>query len=33
MGVLSCWPVHQGCGKHGIEDRALFFPYGLVEGE
>ncbi len=33
-GVFSCSPLHQEVVEQfGIQDRALFFPYGLVEVE
>ncbi|MHB9023492.1 MAG: hypothetical protein ACYC7E_04875 [Armatimonadota bacterium] len=33
-GVLSCFPEHQQTVEAlGITDRALFFPYGVIEGE
>jgi len=32
--VLSCQPIHQEVVQtFGVQDRALFFPYGLVEQE
>jgi len=33
-GVFSCWRVHQEAAVAcGLRERALFYPYGLVEGE
>lgn len=33
-GVLSCFPEHQQIVEAlGVTDRALFFPYGVIEGE
>ena len=33
-GVFACGPGHQKVTEQmGLEDRAIFFPYGLVEGE
>lgn len=32
--ILSCQPIHQEIvDEFGIQDRAMFFPYGLVEKE
>lgn len=33
-GFFSCWPLHQeAVEKFSAQDRTLFYPYGLVEGE
>jgi len=32
--LFSCFPVHQDIiDKYNLRDRAMFFPYGLIEGE
>jgi len=32
--LLVCWPQHRDlAARRGVDDRVIYFPYGLVEGE